>query len=124
MCAFPPNARFNTWHSGSGPEDGGYVTLTLRPGQKLSHYSARQTEEGWSGEGVTYEYDRDAMEVRCDCLSEGCDCDGPIEDVRGFHCPIIDLRAGEGPDDGLPMVPIWHRGGSFHRDAYAEAAGY
>ena len=126
----PPSARFWVWWND------GWVKLTLRPGQTLSHGYSGPTDEGWSSEHHNYEYDAETLCVTSHCTSDGSDCDGRLTRYYDCECRVDDLHAVPPPPldeqafcrrsirEFWPMRPLWKKIGSSQRDYNAEAAGY
>lgn len=98
--------RFNEWTTGGG------VTLTISPGQTLSHYAGGPTEEGYSYTGRSWQYDGVTLSYRS--LWESKDCDGRTDSYAEFHARAI-------KPDGYPD---WQEGEAGQRDYSAEAMGY
>lgn len=104
--------------------DGGWVRLTLRPGESLNHYSAAPHEEGYSYHDETWRHAGDRIDGESVC--GGSDCDGPISHHWAGYCPIERLAAHR-PDilpPDVPGTPDWETADRWQRDVYAEAAGY
>ena len=80
--------------------------FTLSPGQLLSHYKSEPTDEGYSFEGFTLDYD--GTDVTADICTGGRDCDGPIE----RYYELILTKDG------------WKELSAYQRDHYAEMMGY
>jgi hypothetical protein len=110
----PRNARFWSW------QDGGWVKLTLRPGESLSHHTYRVTDEGYSARSSTWTHTGGCVELACE--DSGRDCDGTVESWREMACPLADLGARFG-HDGTP-IPEWQETSARQRDHSAEAMGY
>lgn len=119
-----PNARFWTW------ENGGWVKLTIKPGQTLRWSDARQTDEGHCWEACEWEHCGDYVECRYSC--GGSDCDGPMEQYTDLECPLSELQARPpepaAPEWGTEEIPVprpeWRKVSASQRDYYAEAMGY
>jgi hypothetical protein len=113
-----PNARFWVWFRG------GWVKLTLRPGECRETVEGGRHDEGWGREVTSYEHDGDC--VRCEWAEDGADCDGRYSRGGAVVCPLDQLRSIEpahGDADGL-LVPDWQSAATWQRDHAAEAAGY
>lgn len=116
------NARWWDW------VNDGWVKLTLRPGQSLSHQSGGPTDEGYSWSSETWEYD--GRQVRNSFLATGRDCDGRHESggacVAALGQLAVEFRPldWDRPDGDGVMVPHWEREDRYQRDYSAEAAGY
>lgn len=104
--------------------NGGPVKLTLKPGQKLHHYQAEPTDEGWHSELNIWEYVAPDGYVLVEHESDGVDCDGRLS--RGGHrwFYIEDAAEGYCPDEDGIVYPLWQSGEHWQRDYQAEAAGY
>ncbi len=109
------NARFWIWWND------GWCKLTLRPGQSVTMYTGKPTDEGFSCEAQTYEYDGET--VASEINTWGADCDGRHEWHGESSCTLEGLHGIEGDEYG-PDRPDWQRGRSSQRDQYAELAGY
>lgn len=125
------NARFWTWHND------GWVKLTLRPGQSLTHHVGGRTDEGWFSEATTWMHA--VSEIVRENDSSGCDCDGPLYRHWRDRCCLDELAVvshvkqsddferypdGWMPDYAAPLTPAWESVSSSQRDVYAEAVGY
>jgi hypothetical protein len=129
MATRKVNARFWVYING-GP-----VKLTLKPGQALSWSRGGRTEEGWSRESESWEWDGEDWPgvLRHAWLSEGRDCDGYLSHDGEDICRRAGLRSGDFPCldycenpaawDGVRW-PAWEKVRSWQRDEYAELAGY
>lgn len=122
------NARFWVYING-GP-----VKLTLKPGQRLEWSEAHTTDEGWSSESHTWEYEDNFVIEHIE--HDGCDCDGRLTRVSSWLCNVELLTSGQQPfwTDELSaserelwdevVYPLWERVSSSQRDYAAEAMGY
>ena len=111
------NARFEILAHGE------QVTLTLRPGQSLSWGTWARTDEGWSSEFATWEFDGEY--VTRDCGTDGRDCDGRLSSAHVARCHVSRLRAHSYDIDGVIYhAPDWDTVEHSQRDYAAEAAGY
>lgn len=136
------NARFWEWING------GWVKITLRPGQSLSWYRRIRHEEGWSSEGIVWEHEIDFVSRHA--TYDGRDCDGRLMQGFASECYIEDLQrypafvgdvtrpptvVGIGqyprtwiPDcavlDGNIRTAAWESSRQWMRDESAEAMGY
>lgn len=117
-----PNARFWQWHNG------GWIKITLKPGQSLSTNYGGPTDEGYSyaWERWTHEGDRVVRESG----SQSCDCDGRLDEHWEGECLLEDLKAinqfalyEEEADKGI-YRPEWKKISAGQRDYSAEAMGY
>lgn len=118
-------------------ENDGPIKLTLKPGQALKWSKSGPTEEGWSSEGFTLEWD--GHELVQHWFSDGTDCDGRLsqsgslvttpdkfyarepyraEDYQRYRDLYGDSLAGV-------KFPEWEKfGRDRQRDYTAEAMGY
>jgi hypothetical protein len=117
------NARFWIWINGD------WVKLTIKPGQRLEHYTSEAHEEGWSSEGNTWTHEGTHVVSTVD--TDGSDCDGRMSWGCTVHCGMDYLAAHReenevrnGVSEWRPPRPEWERGEEFRRDYQAEAAGY
>ena len=120
------NVRFWVW---AGSAEGGYVKLTLKPGQSLEHSSFDRHDEGWSSASTTWTHHGGYLTR--ECSSDGTDCDGRhshfFDDEAEDMEPQVDhFVTGEYEDNGplLGWAPVWKDVGSCQRDYSAEAMGY
>jgi hypothetical protein len=126
MKSETPNARFWVW------ENDGWIKITLKPGQTLRHFRGGETDEGYSNEWQSYEYDGDEGTVVSRYSNESRDCDGRHVYYADSHCPISELQARPpepaDPEWGTEEIPVprpeWRKGSASQRDYYAEAMGY
>lgn len=116
------NARFWTF------ENNGWVKLTLRPSQQLSHGVGGRTDEGWSFYGCTWEHEGDRVSRHW--ISDGRDCDGRLTHEGHDFALLSELAAvesylmeGEKPEQTV-LRPDWHDLERAVFDEYAVAAGY
>lgn len=107
------NARFLVWVNGDR------VTLSLTPGDSLSHSHFARTDEGFESGTVTWSLD-DGV-VTLDSWSESRDCDGAHRSSTTLECHVTELQSHE--YDGA-LLPKWAEVGSSQRDYSAEQAGY
>ena len=119
------------WIHCPGNCDGGFIRLTLRPGQSLTWCRYRTTDEGWSLEMTTWTHDEREGLVIQNHATDGVDCDGRLYRASTWVCPIADLAA-EQPNDycldnynclGI-MLPAWVEENAWQRDYEAEKVGY
>jgi hypothetical protein len=82
-----PNARLKIY------VNGGDVTITLRPGQSISHHTSEPTDEGYAWEGTTWTYDADDGVVTREWGHGGRDCDGETSTSGTDYCPVDKLQA-------------------------------
>lgn len=116
------NARFWVWHRG------GWVKLTLAPGQCLTTFAGGETDEGYHCETSTFAHHGEA--VVWEWHETGRDCDGRYERGGESFCALSDLAARDA-HAALPIrenvgihAPEWQRATGYRRDHAAEAAGY
>jgi len=100
-----PNIRFQ--HEGA--------TITLEPGQRLSHTQGGPDDEGYWFSSWDLHYTEDGSAVILETCSGGRDCDGYLEHNAGYVWKQTTWRERTA---GFVCVD---RG---QRDEYAEAAGY
>lgn len=130
------NARFWHWHTA------GWVKLTLRKGQTLTHSQGGPTDEGYSRETTTWSFDGEY--VYCELSSDARDCDGPHSTSCRSCClprdlKVRDMHADEqarailwGDDPTQPQfnenvgvfAPEWLKLESCQFDAFAESMNY
>jgi len=101
------NRRFNAWINGA------FCTITIAPGESLSHYTSYQTDEGWSGSGEFWELSGDGLELRFQWITEGRDCDGYISHSGESFAVDFDGRK-----------PIWTEESHIVYDQYAQMDNY
>ncbi len=114
------NARFWIWANG-------WVKITLRPGQRLTHESGGPTDEGFSYTAETWTHEGD--HVRSEWEVNASDCDGRLDRGGASCCPLDKLRARDMHAEGFQenvgiFAPEWQDAGRYQRDYAAEAAGY
>ena len=116
------NARFWVWHRG------GWVKLTLRPGQSLTIVERQRTDEGFRQEVNTLTHFGEA--VVCEWCETGRDCDGQYEHGGELVCHLANLSIRDAHAE-FPIrqnigikAPEWKRANVYQRDHAAEAAGY
>jgi hypothetical protein len=126
----PPAARF--WQF----TPAGYVRLSLRPGEELTHTRGGPTDEGYSAEATTWAHRGDS--IRQEWTSWGRDCDGSHEAGGASVCPLAQLAARDvweetdgncGEEARGLRFPAWgdddeNERNGWQRDHTAEAAGY
>lgn len=110
MIARLPNLRFWVWN-------GGWVKLTLRPRQQLSHHRSYDNGEGWSHDWQRWSHDDERLLQEYG--SSGSDCDGRHSSHGESFVEIAHVSA---PPE--PTALDWQHGKSGQRDYTAEAAGY
>jgi len=103
------NARFKTYANGSD------ATITLRPGQTLSHSEGGPDEEGYSYSATLYRYDGETV-VR-EITTTACDCDGRLDRYYDQIWPV------NGPLNSYGY-PDWEDLRAYQRDHFAEAMNY
>ena len=117
--AFIP-ARFFAWING------GWVKITLNPGESFTHETGGPDEEGWSRNSTTWTYD--GWCVHREYTSEGRDCDGRHASGGEDFCDVNNLTAYvDEYDPEMPHLPKWERDSQsrdWNYDQYAEMAGY
>ena len=125
----PPNARFWVY------VNGGYVKITLRPGDELEHYAWEPTDEGFESMWYTWSYT--GHFVHRAWANNSRDCDGRYhrEGIDRCHLQKLywhrvsfsryfdgDIHQVLQPD--YPPLPLWQDVQYAQRDYAAEAAGY
>lgn len=116
--AAPRNARFWVY------ERGGWVKLTLRPGQSLQIYTGGPCDEGSHFESVTWGHE--GNRVTCEYHTWGRDCDGRHEYHSFRACKLGQLKGMDhtDPESGERLaLPMWERAEEGQRDYTAEAMG-
>lgn len=83
-----PNARFKVDINDSE------VTITLRPGESISHSTSEDTDEGYAWQGTTWTYDADDGVVIRQWGYGGRDCDGVSSTSGTDYCEVSKLRSG------------------------------
>ena len=86
--------------------------ITLKPGQRLSHYTSGPHDEGYSYSAVTFEYFKDESAVRAECTSGGVDCDGHVARYTDLILDVNQRWRG------------WQIESESQYDQYAQAANY
>ena len=81
-----PNARLKVWINDSE------VTITLQPGQSISHSTSEDTDEGYAWQGTTWTYDADDGVVTREWGYGGRDCDGVSSTSGTDYCEVSKLR--------------------------------
>ena len=102
-----------------------FVTITLRPGQSIEHYSGGPAEEGWSHNVIAWSFDGENV-TRTEA-GRARDYDGITSWEFVSTCAVGRLRTHRATGDNvglLPPMPEWSNGDCSHRDYAAEAAGY
>lgn len=110
------NARF--WDFVSD----GWVKITLKPGQQLTHVTGGPDEEGYHYETTIYEHEGDSVVETC--LSEARDCDGRFDHSSKHVCPLGELNSKPWDPSPSGYCPNWRSAHRSQRDYSAEAAGY
>ena len=99
---------------------GGWVRLTLKPGEQLSATRGGETDEGYSHSWLVWSSDGKTVEKQHEWESR--DCDGRMSGFVEATCNVDRLQARK-HSDGLD-IPDWQEQDSGQRDYAAEAAGY
>ena len=90
-----PNVRF--WvYANDGP-----VKLTLKPGQRLEHFTNESTDEGWHSESTTWHYPDDEAAVYREWCSDGRDCDGRLTTGGEVRCHLAQRLSSYPTKGGL-----------------------
>ncbi len=137
VCAKPawmdeiPTARWWEWIND------GWVKLTLKPDEVLEWHRGGLTDEGWTSEGLRWEYDADFGYIERSYSSDSQDCDGRhgyYSDTRAhisrlrWREPVITDKEEQDPDYdsryGEVLLPDWEKHTSRNYDQYAEMDGY
>lgn len=103
----------------------GWVRLSLKPGQRLTHVTGGRTDEGWSRRVNTWEHAGEG--VKLSYLDEGRDCDGYVSQAGELFCKAEKLMSDVFVrDDGRAIHrPEWEElSEPMCRDEYAEASNY
>ena len=113
--------------------NGGPVRITLKPGQRLEHFTSETTDEGWNSESTSWHYPSDEAVIYREWCSDGRDCDGRLTTGGEVRCHLGHLASGNEPynADGDPETwegviwPAWQesRNDGVY-DEFAQAAGY
>ena len=119
-----PNARFWTY------VNGGWVKLTLEPGQFFEWHEGGPTDEGW--DWTTHTWQSIGEYVSHITARNACDCDGRMEWANRYRAHVLALRnhlpytpALFPLGDNKPLlVPRWETISRSQRDHEAEKAGY
>ena len=102
---------------------GGYVKITLKPGQEVMLQERQRTDEGYFNLIEGYALTQGGM-VIAKWSEWGADCDGRYERGGEAYCPISQLVSRESYPDGEYRLPEWQREKQHQRDYAAEAVGY
>lgn len=118
---FRDNARF--WEY----VNDGWVKITLKPGQSLTHVRAGRHDEGWYRDELSFEHND--IGVVSVYVSDGTDCDGRITHATKTFCLLSKLKAKPAEPDKkdfpIPVPrPQWEQLSSRQRDYSAEAMNY
>ena len=98
----------------------GFVKLSLREGEALTHFRAWDNGEGVSAETNIFSHDSGMITWACHGVWR--DCDGPGESYSAYESR--DLQGFESSNPKAPPLPKWQEKRAFQRDIYAENAGY
>lgn len=111
-------ARFWVWWND------GWVKLSLRKARPLFVSTFSYTDEGWSREECSWEFDGRKI-IRSWTIEEK-DCDGRLDRYGDEETDILHLKDCESPDSWEQGIkfPSWRKVDSSQRDEYAELAGY
>lgn len=118
MERFTRNVRWWDW------VNGGYVKLTLRPGQTLRHHQSWDTDEGWASESNEWHYCDESGKVFNNNCTDGRDCDGRLTRSCSSFFAVGLERCGNAADEDGIRYPMWERLRASQRDYAAEAMGY
>lgn len=86
----------------------GWVKITLKPYQTLTHHYSYRHDEGRSYEAVKYTYEAKQQIVLRDWINGGTDCDGPCSQSGIDSCPVDQLHAIVVYKPPLPTVTGSH----------------
>lgn len=103
-------------------ENGGWIKLSIKPGDGLCwHWSARH-EEGWSAAEHCWRIE--GNRVVEEWSTDGRDCDGRLGSSGVRTCRLDELALI--PIEEQPAIrrPAWERGRTVINDHSARAAGY
>lgn len=125
------NARFWTLCNG------GWVKITLRPGQTLTHFVGGPTDEGWHMDSESWSHDGEYIERVC--ISDGSDCDGRLTRSTVLRADINTLAeipckeyktvyypgfCRDEPVECGFSRPDWYEVDSSQYDQFAQAMNY
>jgi hypothetical protein len=102
--------------------NGGWVKLTLFPGDSLTHNRYARTDEGFRAETESWWVCEATGLLHNRVEGEERDCDGLCS--YEHHYVVETTRAKLNYDPADPECPVWRREYSQNRDHTAEAAGY
>ncbi len=104
--------------------NGGWVWISLRDGDCLSHSTGGPTDEGWQRRSTEWSRDGDTICESWDSAEK--DCDGLYTSDGGRSCGVDDLEGQSFKDDNdeVVTIPRWGDVDQLNRDHTAEAAGY
>jgi hypothetical protein len=109
------NARLKVWINSSE------VTITLQPGQTISHSNSEDTDEGYAWSSTTWTYDADDGVVTKKWGYGGRDCDGGIEAHGVDYCPVDKLKTATTNEY---IGPYGYESGSWNDDHWVEVPGW
>lgn len=102
--------------------NGGWVRITLRPGQRLTWRKSSYDEEGYSHFSESWEHEGDRIVNQ---WGEDCsDCDGRLTRGGEMACSAESVAAIPAYGEPTLLRPDWKKITSGQRDYAAEAAGY
>lgn len=96
------------------------VLIKIGAGQSLAWRECHATDEGFSSQSVTWNFDGDG--IFREWQTDGRDCDGRLTRFGTDYCPVTALRSG--PEMDGVVYPAWQDSVTEQRDEYAEMAGY
>lgn len=108
-----------------------WVHLTLKPGQQLSWYRYRDTDEGFHADSITWNHDGDLIVQEHDTYAR--DCDGRLDKhyVYSFDPNYVEMDACVTFNrNGVPVPipgmfhPVWEEGAHCIIDHEAQKVGY
>jgi hypothetical protein len=91
------------------------ITITMQPGQRLTHHQGGPDDEGYWYKAVGFEYASDGSAVVAEVSSGGADCDGRLDNYADL---ILDLSNYRTRRAGFQLES------ESQRDQFAELAGY
>ena len=106
-------------------ENGGWIKLPLRKGEKVEFHYYEPDEEGFSASHTIYSFDGE--KVHQSSAYWGEDCDGKISREVELECDIANVRSHHVEYDGYDGpdgIPSWEETETKYRDYRAESAGY
>ena len=109
------NARLKVWINDSE------VTITLRPGESISHSTSEPTDEGYQWSGTTWTYNAGDGVVTREWGYGGRDCDGETSTSGTDYCPVDKLKTATTNEY---IGPAGYESGAWDDDHWAEVPGF